>query len=201
MSKLGGDSTEYELLDKCCALIMSDKPFTCEIGVRLGLGSKIILDSLKHLEHWHIGIDPYGDIKYDHFDKDSTIKHNDGGSPTYPNSMKQTVLQNLEYSNYTLFQMSDEDFMHRFYDGVPIYHKKRILRNDYDLVMLDGPHKTIDVLKELLFFGERLNDKGFIILDDYQSYKFDLLIKVAQLIDVKPMHVGDNKIILRKYES
>ena len=40
-----------------------------------------------------------------------------------------------------------------------------------------------------------------IILDDYQSYKFDLLIKVAQLIDVKPMHVGDNKIILRKYES
>ena len=67
--------------------------------------------------------------------------------------------------------------------------------------MLDGPHKTIDVLKELLFFGERLNDKGFIILDDYQSYKFDLLIKVAQLIDVKPMHVGDNKIILRKYES
>ncbi len=37
---------------------MRDKPFTCEIGVRLGKGSQTILESLKHKNHWHIGIDP-----------------------------------------------------------------------------------------------------------------------------------------------
>ena len=71
---IGGDSIEYELLEKCCKLIKQDNPFTCEIGVRLGMGSEVILQTLKQKNHWHIGIDPYGDIDYDHFDKDSEIK-------------------------------------------------------------------------------------------------------------------------------
>jgi len=194
-----GDSIEYDLLEKTCSLISNEKPFTCEIGVRLGKGSQTILESLKHKDHWHIGVDPYGDISYEHFDKDSTIHHTSGVSPTYPNSMKTKLLQNLHHDNFTLFQMSDDDFMNRFADGVPIYNKGRTIRNLYDLVFLDGPHRTIDVLKELVFFGERLNKKGFIILDDYESYKFDILIKVAELIDVKLMHVGKNKMVMRKY--
>ena len=194
-----GDSIEYDLLEKVCALITNDNPFTCEIGVRLGKGSQTILESLKHKDHWHIGIDPYGDITYQHFDKDSTIEHIDGGSPTYSNSMKSTLLQNLHYDNFSLFQMSDDDFMRKFADGVPIYKKDRIVRNDYDLVFLDGPHKTLDILKEVIFFGERLNNKGFIILDDYESFKFDMIIKSAELMDIKLMHVGKNKIVLRKY--
>ena len=67
------------------------------------------------------------------------------------------------------------------------------------MVFLDGPHKTIDILKEVIFFGERLNDKGFIVLDDYESFKFDIVIKSAELMGIKLMHVGKNKIILRKY--
>ena len=42
---------------------------------------------------------------------------------------------------------------------------------------------------------------GFIILDDYESFKFDLCIKVGELINVKPMHVGKNKIVMRKYNG
>ena len=57
-----GDSIEYDLLEKVCGLIMNDKPFTCEIGVRLGKGSQTILNSLKHKDHWNIGKDQYGDI-------------------------------------------------------------------------------------------------------------------------------------------
>ena len=199
---IGGDSIEYELLEKCCKLIKSSDPLTCEIGVRLGMGSEVILQSLKDKNHWHIGIDPYGDINYDHFDKDSTIKHIDGQNPTYPNDMKLTLLKSLNFSNFNLFQMSDDDFMARFYDGVPIYNQgKKQIKNKYDLVFLDGPHKTIDVLKELVFFGERLTMNGFIILDDYESFKFDLCIKVGELINVKPMHVGKNKIVMRKYNG
>ena len=98
--------------------------------------------------------------------------------------------------------MSDDDFMNRFYDGVPVYNKgKKTIYKQYDLVFLDGPHKTIDVLKELIFFGERLAKDGFIILDDYESFKFDLLIKAAELINIKPMHVGKNKIIMRNYNG
>ena len=31
-----GDSTEYELLEKCCKLIKVEDPLTLEIGVRQG---------------------------------------------------------------------------------------------------------------------------------------------------------------------
>ena len=44
---IGGDSIEYELLEKCCKLIKNLNPLTCEIGVRLGMGSEVILQSLK----------------------------------------------------------------------------------------------------------------------------------------------------------
>tara|TARA_A100001391_G_scaffold45972_1_gene26980 strand:- start:1603 stop:2220 length:618 start_codon:yes stop_codon:yes gene_type:complete len=194
-----GDSVEYELLEKVCSLINTEKPFTCEVGVRLGKGSYTILKSLKHKNHWHIGIDPYGDIDYEHFDKNSGIKHKSGKSPTYPNSMKTTLLQNIGFDNFTLFHMSDTDFMNKFSEGVPIYRKQREVINNYDLVFLDGPHKTFDVLKELVFFGERLTNQGFIIFDDYTTYNFDLLIKVAELINIKPMHIMENKIVMRKY--
>lgn len=199
---IGGDSIEYELIENCCKLIKNQNPLTCEIGVRLGMGSEVILQTLKDKNHWHIAVDPYGDISYDHFDEDSKIKHLDDKNPTYPNDMKLDLLKSLNFNNYNLFQMTDDDFMNRFYDGVPIFKEgKKQLKNTYDLVFLDGPHKTIDVLKELIFFGERLDNQGFIILDDFESYKFDLLIKVGELIKIKVMHIGANKIVLRKYGS
>ena len=54
---IGGDSIEYELLEKCCKLIKNSDPLTCEIGVRLGMGSEVILQSLKNKNHWHIDRD------------------------------------------------------------------------------------------------------------------------------------------------
>ena len=39
--------------------------FTAEIGVRKGLGSKLILGiEFIFKKHWHIGIDPYGKFKH-----------------------------------------------------------------------------------------------------------------------------------------
>ena len=46
-----------------------------EIGVRRGLGSKIIMDNLKN-NYFHIGVDPYGDRVYQHFDNDANSKWN-----------------------------------------------------------------------------------------------------------------------------
>ena len=61
-----GDSTEYELLKKWCeTLPFYEKPksvTTCEIGVREGLGSKLIMMSVQarigKIPYEHIGIDP-----------------------------------------------------------------------------------------------------------------------------------------------
>ncbi len=64
-----GDSTEYEILEEACKSLEGDDFFTAEIGVREGAGSKIILDSLIFKKHWHIGIDPYGNLNYQHYDK------------------------------------------------------------------------------------------------------------------------------------
>ena len=59
---IAGDGTEYEILKDACTHVKGDKLLTCEIGVREGLGSKIILEAFKDKTHWHIGIDPYGNI-------------------------------------------------------------------------------------------------------------------------------------------
>ena len=45
---------------------------TCEIGVREGLGSQVIMLGIKsrigNIPYEHIGIDPYNDLEYKHFD-------------------------------------------------------------------------------------------------------------------------------------
>jgi hypothetical protein len=40
---------------------------SCEIGVREGLGSKIIMDNVRN-NYIHVGVDPYGDLVYQHCD-------------------------------------------------------------------------------------------------------------------------------------
>ena len=72
-----GDSTEYEKLAEWVKTlpIYSDsltEILTCEIGVREGLGSKIIMDGIKkklpEALYKHIAIDPYDNLKYQHYD-------------------------------------------------------------------------------------------------------------------------------------
>ena len=70
-----GDSTEYELLKKWCETLPFYKEpksvTTCEIGVREGLGSQVIMMGIKarigNKPYEHIGIDPYGSRVYEHF--------------------------------------------------------------------------------------------------------------------------------------
>ena len=64
-----GDSKDYNLLDNWVRglKIETSKVLTCEIGVREGLGSKIIMDGIRGQatgNYMHIGIDPYGNLKY-----------------------------------------------------------------------------------------------------------------------------------------
>lgn len=187
-----GDSTEYEILEQACKTL-GDDLFTAEIGVRQGAGSKVILDSLKDKKHWHIGIDPYGNLDYEHYDG--------SGSYTcdYTNSMKLQLIKDIDYENFTLFPMGDDEFMKRFHDGVPIYREKKELINNYDLVHFDGPHKTVDVLKEVMFFAQRSRAGTVFVFDDYPKFNMDLILKIiVNDYSFMLLKQGKNKIALKR---
>jgi hypothetical protein len=95
--------------------------------------------------------------------------------------------------------MGDDEFMKRFHDGVPIYRNEKEVINKYDLVHFDGPHKTIDVLKEVLFFAERSKPGTVFIFDDYPKYNMDLILKViVNDYGFMLLKQGKNKISLKR---
>jgi hypothetical protein len=188
-----GDSTEYEILKEACQTLEGDDLFTAEIGVRQGQGSKIILDELISKKHWHIGIDPYGNLDYQHYDKSESYVCD------YTNEMKHQLIKDLDYKNFSLLQMGDDEFMNRFSDGVPIYRDKKELRNKYDLVHFDGPHKSVDVIKESIFFGERSHAGTVFIYDDYPKFDMDSVLKIiVNEYGFMLLKQGKNKISLKR---
>lgn len=187
-----GDSTEYEILEQACKTL-GDDLFTAEIGVRQGAGTKIILDSLKDKKHWHIGIDPYGNLNYQHYDNSESY------TCDYTNSMKLQLIKDIDFQNFTLFPMGDDEFMKRFHDGVPIYREKKELINNYDLVHFDGPHKTVDVLKEVMFFAQRSRAGTVFVFDDYPKFDMDLILKIiVNDYGFMLLKQGKNKIALKR---
>ena len=188
-----GDSREYELIREACKSLQGDDFFTAEIGVRRGLASKLILDELLFKKHWHIGIDPYGNLDYQHYDNQKSTKAD------YTNDMKNELIKDLDYKNFSLFQMEDHEFMKRFYDGVPIYREQKELRNKYDLVHFDGPHKSVDVIKESIFFGERSHAGSVFIYDDYPKYNMQAVLNIiVNDFGFMLLKQGKNKISLKR---
>jgi len=187
-----GDSTEYEILTQACETL-GDNLFTAEIGVREGKGTSTILETLKDKNHWHIGIDPYGNLDYQHYDESSSY------TCDYTNSMKLQLIKDIDYENFTLFSMGDDEFMKRFSDGVPIYREKKELINKYDLVHFDGPHKTVDVIKEVIFFGERSHAGTVFVFDDYPKFDMDTVLKIiVNQYGFMLLKQGKNKIALKR---
>ena len=188
-----GDSKEYEIIQEACESLEKIDLLTAEIGVRMGQGSKIILDTLSNKKHWHIGIDPYGSIIYQHCDTTEPCLAD------YTNEMKQQLLKDLDYKNFSLFQMEDSEFMKRFSDGVPIYRDKKELINKYDLVHFDGPHKTIDVIKQSIFFAERSHSGSVFIYDDYPRYDMQLILNIiVNKYEFMLLKQGKNKLSLKR---
>ena len=188
-----GDSEEYNILIEACESLTTDNLLTAEIGVRKGLGSKLILMNLQHKKHWHLGIDPYGNLNYQHYDNSSSY------TADYTNTMKQQLIKDLDYPNFTLYQLGDDEFMNRFSDGVPIYREEKEILNIYDLVHFDGSHKTIDVIKEAIFFGERSRQGSVFVFDDYPTFDMDAVLKIiVNESGFMLLKQGKNKISLRR---
>ena len=195
-----GDSSEYELLKKWCETLTieenSKSITTCEVGVREGLGSQIIIMSLAprigKLDYQHYAIDPYGDLDYKHFDNEPRWKR-DGKwtsvAPKYSNEMRDQMVKDFATNPYFKFyNMTDCQYMDIF----------NLTKTIYDLVFLDGPHTTKDILKEALWFAERSRKGSRIIIDDFKLCNFEVIRAAISYWDFKVYEKGQHKVCLEK---
>ena len=215
-----GDSSDYDYLARWTKeLKPQDFCLTVEIGVREGYSSDIIMKMLKDRNHFHIGIDPYGDIQYKHLDKQGVVNEkgqtmfwtdfegnwlvNPDGTPkipTYPNRMKQNFLGSFKFhENFILYQLEDTEYFNAFPRGVPIYKNgyKQVV-NVYDLVFFDGPHTTDKVMEESMFFGPRSRLGTRFIFDDMDTYEMSDIAYALTAFGFKTLEIGNKKICLEK---
>jgi hypothetical protein len=189
-----GDSTDYDLLEKWSKNFDCQGYKSCEIGVREGLGSKIIMDNVIN-NYIHVGVDPYGDLEYQHCDDqaDRTWQGFEKGvAPTYPDSMRDTMLHDFKpYRNegrFTLCNMTDTKFMN------DTEHKN----STFAFVHFDGPHMTKDVLTEAVWFANRSAPHTRFVFDDHNTYAMSVIANVLLYFDFKTKEMGQSKCLLER---
>ena len=189
-----GDSSDYELLEKWTKDFDCQGYKTCEIGVREGLGSKIIMDNVVN-NYIHVGVDPYGDLVYQHCDDqpDRTwYGFEKGVAPTYPDSMRDQMLYDFKpYRNegkFVLCNMTDTQFM----------NDSEHRHSTFAFVHFDGPHMSKDVMTEAIWFAERSAPHTRFVFDDHTTYEMSIIAHALTLYNFKTIEMGDNKICLEK---
>lgn len=190
-----GDGKEYELLTKWAKDFDCKGHYSCEIGVRQGYGSKLIMDNVKN-NYMHVGVDPYGELKYQHHDRTFTEgwpEYIRGSiSAGYTDEMRDTMLKDMyEYRNqgkFTLANMTDTMFMCH-----PDWNEKT-----YAFVYLDGPHMTKDVITEAVWFANRSAPHTRIVIDDTDKMETSVVAHVLTYFNFKTMEMGDTKVCLEK---
>ena len=186
-----GDSTEYELLKKWCeTLPFYEKPksvTTCEIGVREGLGSKIIMlgvkARIKNIPYEHIAIDPYNNLKYQHYDKKEPV------TADYTDEMRlQMVKDFANDKNFNFYHFTDKQFMNLFNSTDKIF----------DLVHFDGPHMTKDVMREAIWFADKSRVGTRFVFDDSKFFDIEVVEKALSYWNFRPFESGKNKVCLQR---
>jgi len=177
-----GDSKEYKLLAKWAIDFDCQGYKTVEIGVREGLGSKIILESCTNY-FMHIGIDPYANLSYQHYDEGPIIKCD------YTNEMRDQLLEDFKpyKGKFHLANITDCEFM-----------ESKASESTYAFVHFDGPHRSRDVMTEAIWFANRSAPHTRFVFDDYQTYKMKIIAVALSLFGFKTLEKGENKICLEK---
>ena len=186
-----GDSIEYELLIQWCEkLPFFEEPksvTTCEIGVRKGLGSKLIINSIKkrigNKPYEHIGIDPYNNLLYQHYD-DGKEYQND-----YTDEMRQEMVNDMaDEKNFSFHHLTDIQFMNVFANTNKIF----------DLVHFDGPHMTKDIIREAVWFADKSRKGTRFIFDDYTRFKITSVKECLKAWNFEPVEAGERKICFQR---
>jgi hypothetical protein len=178
-----GDSKEYELLTKWAKDFNCQGYKSCEIGVRQGLGSAIILNSVRN-NYIHVGVDPYANLEYQHYDTTKPAAYD------YTDQMRDTLLNDFyrfrNQGQFTLANMTDIDFMNH-----PDHKNSK-----YAFVHFDGPHMTKDVVREALWFADRAAPHTRFVFDDYPTFDMPLITQMLNYFGFKIIDKGEHKICL-----
>ena len=166
-----------------------------DIGfVREGLGSKIIMDNVVN-NYIHVGVDPYGDLVYQHCDDQADrtwIGYEKGVAPTYPDSMRDTLLKDMmpyrQQGKFTLCNMTDTDFME------VSKHKE----SKFAFVYFDGPHTTRAVSTEAIWFANHSAPITRFVFDDTNCYQMSTIAYALTFFGFQCHGMGDTKCMLAK---
>jgi len=177
-----GDSGEYDLLTKW-ANFDCEGNYSCEIGVREGLGSKIIMDNIKN-NFIHIGVDPYGNLNYQHYDTSPSY------TADYTDEMRDRLIEDMKpyAGKFHLANMTDTLFMCH-----PDYNEKK-----FAFVHFDGPHMTKDVLTEAVWFANRSAPRTRFVFDDHKTYSMDTIAYALTAFNFRTIEIGEHKILLER---
>ena len=194
-----GDSSEYHLITKHIGKLNIDRAtLTCEIGLREGLGSKIIMDAVREHKpnlYKHIAIDPYNNLSYEHYDNEGSVVAG------YTEEMKQKTVSYLyqNYPEFDFYHMTDDYYFKTMGDGHQLgLFNNMMLFGLYKVVHFDGPHTTEAVIQELNFFIPRSETKALFIIDDFKDLKMGIVDMLLKTYNFNVAEEGDNKIIYQK---
>ena len=193
--KFTGDSVEYTSLADAVQRLKNPIGQSMEIGVRLGLGSKTIIDAYRHYHPntsvVHLGVDPYGNIDYAASDSVLARKFN------YDNLMRKTTLINFaeDYPEFHLVNLEDSEFMNSFANGYPVYDEYKRMIDKYEMIHFDGPHDTKSVLKEAVFFNQRKADQTVWVFDDISGLDWNTLSNFMNKAKFNLVTKGMNKAV------
>ena len=191
ITNIEGDSYDYELLDSAVKRIKNPIGSSFEIGVRRGMGSKTIIDAYrkyhpKLTDLIHVGLDPYGDLPYNFSE---TIKN---AKSDYTNLMKRETIMNFarKYQEFHFVNLDTYEFFKRFSDGYPVYQKKKIIINKFEIVHFDGLHDLKNVTLEVEYFLRHLSEHTIFIFDDIDSFDME---KIGMLLQNNNFKVFESK--------
>jgi len=191
---ISGDSYEYELLERWTKGFDCQGFKSCEIGVNKGYGSKVIMDNIIN-NYIHVGVDPYGDLEYQHCDDQADRKwkgFEKGVAPTYPDSMRDTMLHDFKpyrkEGKFVLCNMTDTQFM----------NDSEHRNSTFAFVHFDGPHMTKDVLTEAIWFANRSAPHTRFVFDDHDTYEMNIIAHALTFFGFHTHGMGDNKCMLAK---
>ena len=194
-----GDSSEYHLITKHIGKLNIDRAtLTCEIGLREGLGSKIIMDAIREHKpnlYKHVAIDPYNNLSYEHYDNEGSVVAG------YTEEMKQKTVSYLyqNYPEFDFYHMTDDYYFKTMGDGHQLgLFNNMMLFGLYKVVHFDGPHTTEAVIQELNFFIPRSETKALFIIDDFKDLRMGIVDMLLKTYNFNVAEEGDNKIIYQK---
>lgn len=201
---ISGDSDEYDYLSEAVSLSAAVEGMCLELGVRLGLGTKTIIDAVRQYcpHKLVIALDPYGNIPYTGREPVGETHYD------YTNGMRNICMADLwayvrdNPVDFRFINLSDEHFFyHHYQDGVPRYHYNGFDVDEfYSMVHLDGPHTVSAVKEEIKWFNDRMYSSATIVIDDVTPDFLDFAPIKAYLEQLGFNHIktGGKKSIWQK---